>query len=137
MYDEFITFCRQCGIQREYMAPHCPEQNDIAEQMNRTFHERAVAMLKHFGLSDGFLAEGLLMAIHIINLSPSRPLGYKIPQELWSGKTSDFGKLRIFGCEAYVLVPKDDRRKLKSRSWKCIFLGYGPDVIFGYRPETR
>jgi hypothetical protein len=37
-------------------------------------------------------------------------------------------------------VPKDDRRKLESRSWKCIFLGYGPNGSFGYRlwdPETH
>ena len=96
-------------------------------------------MLKHSGLSHGFWAEALLTVIHIINLSPSRPLGYKIPQELWSRKTPDYGKLRIFGCEAYALVPKDDRRKLESRSRKCIFLGYGPDGSFGYRlwnPET-
>ena len=97
-------------------------------------------MLKHSGLSDGFWAEALLTAVHIINLSPSRPLGYKIPQELWSGKTPDYSRLRIFGCEAYALVPKDDRRKLESQSRKCFFLVYGPDGSFGYRlwdPETR
>ena len=77
-------------------------------------------MLKHSGLTDGFWAEALLTAVDIINLSPSRPLGYKIQQELWSGKTPDYGKLWIFGCEAYALFPKVDRRKLWS--W-CIFLG--------------
>ena len=80
-------------------------------------------MHKHSGLSDGFWAEALLTAVHIINLLPSRPLGYKIPQELSSGKTPDYGALQIFGCEAYTLVPKDNRRKLDSRSRNCIFLG--------------
>ena len=96
-------------------------------------------MLKHSGLGDGFWAEALLTAVHIINLSPSRPLEDKVPQELWSEKTPDYNRLRIFGCEAYALVPKDDRRKLESRSRKCIFLGYRPDGSFGYRlwdPET-
>ena len=85
-------------------------------------------------------AESPLTAVHIINISPSRPLVYKIPQELWSGKSPDYGKLRIFGCEAYALVPKDDRRKLESRSRKCIFIGYEPDGSFAYQlwdPETR
>mgnify|MGYP000016949543 FL=1 len=95
--------------------------------MNRTIKERVVAMLKLSGLGDGFWAEALLTAIHIINMSPSRPLGYKIPQEIWSGKTSNYGKIRIFRCEAYALVPKDDHRNLESRSWKCIFLCYGLD----------
>jgi hypothetical protein len=37
-------------------------------------------------------------------------------------------------------VPKDDCRKVKSRSRKCIFLRYGPHGSFGYRlwdPETH
>jgi hypothetical protein len=97
-------------------------------------------MLHHSGLSDGFWAEALLTAVHIINMSPSRPLGSKIPQELWTKQKPDYGQLRIFGCEAYTLVPKDDRRKLESQSRKCIFLGYGTDGSFGYRlwdPETH
>ena len=36
------------------MAPHSPQQNGIAERMNRTIQERIVTMLKHSGLSDGF-----------------------------------------------------------------------------------
>ena len=38
------------------------------------------------------------------------------------------------------LIPKDDRRKLESRSRKCVFLGYGPDGEIRYRlwdPEHR
>ena len=97
-------------------------------------------MLKHSGFNDCFWAEALLTAVHIINLSLSRPLSLKILQELWSRKTPDYDKLRIFGYEAYTLVPKDDRRKLESWSRKCIFLGYEPEGSFGYRlwdPETR
>jgi hypothetical protein len=66
-------------------------------------------------------------------MSPSRPLGSKIPQELWTQRKPDYDKLRIFGCEAYAVVPKDDRCKLESRSRKCIFLGYGRDGSFSYR----
>jgi hypothetical protein len=69
---------------------------------------------------------------HIINISPSKPLGSKIPQELWTGQKPDYGKLQIFGCEPYALVLRDERRKLESRSRKCVFLGYGPDGSFGY-----
>ena len=100
--------------------------------MNQIIQEWILDMLKHSELSDGIWAESLLTTVHIINMSSSRPLGYKIPQELWSRKTPDNGKLRIFGCVAYTLVPKDERRKFKSRSWKCIFLGYGPDERFEY-----
>jgi hypothetical protein len=90
-------------------------------------------MLNHSGLTDDFWAEALLTAVHIINMSPSRPLGSKIPQELWTRRKPDYGKLWIFGCEAYALVPRDECRKLESRSWKYVLLGYGPDGSFSYR----
>ena len=40
--------------------------------------------------------------------------------------------MRIFGCKAYVHVPKDERSKLDAKSRPCIFVGYGQDK-FGYR----
>ena len=58
--DEFVKFCRERGIRREYTAPYSPEQNGIAESMNRTIQERVVSMLQHSGPSDGFWAEALL-----------------------------------------------------------------------------
>ena len=54
-----------------------------------------------------------------------------MPQEIWTGSKPNYDKLRIFGCEAYALIP---------RSRKCVFLGYGPDGEIGYRlwdPENR
>ena len=86
-------------------------------------------MLQYFGLSDGFWAEALLTTVHIINMLPSRPLGLKILQETWTGSKPNYDKMRIFGCEAYALIPKDDRWKLEPRSRKCVFLGYGPDGV--------
>ena len=40
--------------------------------------------------------------------------------------------LRVFGCNAYVHVPKEERGKLDSKSKKCIFVGYGNETK-GYR----
>ena len=43
--EEFVKFCQERGIRREYTAPYSPEQNRIAERMNRTIQERIVSML--------------------------------------------------------------------------------------------
>ena len=56
--DEFVKFCRERGIRREYTAPYSPEQNRIAERMNRTIQERVVSMLQHSGLSGWLLGKG-------------------------------------------------------------------------------
>jgi hypothetical protein len=69
-------------------------------------------MLHHSGLSEGFWAEALLTAVLIINMSPSRPLRSKIAPELWTGRKPDYGKLRILVCEAYALMPMEERCKL-------------------------
>jgi transposase InsO family protein len=37
--NEFAQFCRERGIRREFTAPHSPEQNGVAEQMNGTIQE--------------------------------------------------------------------------------------------------
>ena len=45
----------------------------------------------------------------------------------------------VFGCDAYVHVPKEKRTKLDTKSEKCIFIGY-KDGLKGYKlwnPETR
>ena len=80
------------------------------------------------------------MTIHIINMSLSRPLGLRIPHELWTDNKPNYDKMRIFGCEVYALIPKDDHHKLEPRSRKCVSLGYGPDDDIRYRfwdPEYR
>ncbi len=33
--------------------------------------------------------------------------------------------LRIFGCQAYVNIPKEERKKLDVKSKMCILVGYG------------
>ena len=66
------------------------------------------------------------MAVHIINTSP-------IHRDIWIDSKLSYDKLRIFGCEAYALIPKNDRRKLEPRSRKFVFLGYGPDDEIRYQ----
>jgi transposase InsO family protein len=48
--DEFVQFCRERGIRREFTAPYSLEQNGVAERMNRTIQEQIVSMLHHSGL---------------------------------------------------------------------------------------
>lgn len=71
-------------------------------------------------------------AVAQINLSPSAPLNGDVPERFWSGQEASYGHLRVFGCRAFVHIPKDERSKLDGKTKQCIFLGYG-DEEFGYR----
>ncbi|KAB5533889.1 hypothetical protein DKX38_016975 [Salix brachista] len=68
----------------------------------------------------------------MINLSPSVPLEFDVPNIVWKGKDVSYAHLRVFGCRAFVHVPRDERSKLDSKTKQCIFLG-SEDDEFGYR----
>ena len=69
---------------------------------------------------------------HVINLSPVVALKSDVPNSIWYGKDVSYDHLRVFGCKAFVHVPKDERSKLDAKTRQCIFIGYGLDE-FGYR----
>ena len=53
-------------------------------------------------------------------------------ERVWTRKDVSYDHLRVFGCKAFVHIPKDERLKLDVKAKPCIFLGYGHEE-FGYR----
>ena len=109
-----------------------PQQNGVAERMNKTLVESVRSMLIDARLPHKFWAEALSTAVYLRNRSPTKAVEDKTPYEAWSGDRPNVKHLRVFGCIAYAHVPKDERRKLDSKSRKCILLGYGAEIK-GYR----
>jgi len=128
----FEEYCRSHGIRLEKTVPKTPQHNGVAERMNRTIYERIRCMLSHAKLPKSFWGEAMKTAVDLINLSPSVPLNCDFPQRVWTGKDVYFEHLRVFGCRAFVHVPRDERPKLDSKAKQCIFLGYGHEE-FGYK----
>eukprot|EP00253_Pinus_taeda_P033454 PITA_33454 len=96
-------------------------------------------MLNGVGLGQEFWAEVVETACYLVNRSPLSVLEDKTPQEAWIGKKTSLSHMRVFGCDAYVHVPKEKSTKLDSKSERCIFIGY-KDGLKGYKiwnPETR
>ena len=96
-------------------------------------------MLSGAGLGQELSAEAVNTACYLVNRSHSSALEDKTPQEVWNGKKPSLSHLRLFGCDAYVHVPKEKRTKLDSKSEKYIFIGY-KDGLKGYKlwnPVTR
>ena len=136
---EFEELCKKCGIARQKNTPYTPHKNKVAERMNRTLMEKARSMLSGTGLGQEFWAEAVETACYLVNRSPSSALEDKTPHEVWTGKKPYLSHLRVFGCDAYVHLPKEKRTKLDNKSEKCIFIGY-KDGLKGYKlwnPETR
>ncbi|KAG8481224.1 hypothetical protein CXB51_025964 [Gossypium anomalum] len=134
--DEFNRLCKSEGIVRHLTVRHTPQQNGVAERMNRMIMEKVRCMLSNANLPKSFWAEAASTACFLINRSPSVAIEKKTPQEVWSGNPANYSDLKIFGCPAYAHV---NNGKLEPRSIKCVFLGYKAGVK-GYKlwcPENR
>ena len=94
---EFDGFCKEKWIIRHKTVRHTPQQNGLAERMNKTLVEKVMCMLFSANLLKHFWADAVTTAVYLINRSPSTTLNFKTPQEVWSGKTLDLSNLRIFG----------------------------------------
>eukprot|EP00253_Pinus_taeda_P018317 PITA_18317 len=129
---EFEEFCKKSGIARHRTTPYTPQKNGVEERMNKTLMERARSMLSGAKLGQEFWVEAMETTCYLVNRSPSSALEYKTPQEVWTGNKPSLSHLRVFGCDAYVHVPKEKRTKLDTKSKKCIFIGY-KDGLKGYK----
>ena len=95
-------------------------------------------MLSDAKLLKSFWVEAMRTAIDFINLSALVPLDGDVSQRVQMGKDVSSKHLKVFGCRAYVHIPKDERSKLDDKAKEYINLGYGYEE-FGYRlwdPQT-
>ncbi|KAI4324009.1 hypothetical protein L6164_023577 [Bauhinia variegata] len=112
----FERYCKDHGIKLEKVVPKTTQQNGVAKRMNRTITERIRCMLSHTKLPKAFWGESMRTTVDLINLSPSVPLSGDIPERVWKGKDVSYKHLRVFGCKAFVHIPRDERFKLDAKS---------------------
>ena len=128
--DQFSYFCNKEGISRHFTVRDTPQQNGVAERMNRTLLEKVRCMLSNAGLDKQFWAEAVMYASHLIYRLPSAALNGKTPLVVWSGKPiNDYDTLHVFGSTTYYHVKES---KLDPRAKKALFMGVTLGVK-GYR----
>lgn len=67
----FADFCTENGILHDFTNPYSPQQNGIAERLNRTIMESARSMLYKANLPLHFWAEACSVAVFLQNCSPT------------------------------------------------------------------
>ena len=121
---EFESYLESKGIHHVLTVPYSPEQNCVAELMNRTLLESAWSMMVHAGLPDRLWAEALECSAYIKNFTPTSAIkGNKTPFEVLSRKKPDVSHLKVSGCMAYAHVPDTKRQKLDKKAVKLQFVG--------------
>ena len=71
MSEEFQSFLKEKGIAHQLSVAYCPQQNGVAERMNRTLMERARSMISHAGVPKCYWGEAVATAAYITNRVPS------------------------------------------------------------------
>jgi transposase InsO family protein len=125
------NYLKKEGIKSECTVGYAPEQNGVAERKNRTLMEAARTMLIDSGLSRRYWAEAVANANHVFNRIVNGKQE-KSPSELMYGRKPTPITFHEFGCDAYVMIPTEKRKKLDNKAEKLKFLGYDNNAK-GYR----
>ena len=78
----FSEYCAAQGIRMEKTILGTPQQNGVAERMNRTLNERARSMRLHAGLPKTFWVDAVNIVAYLINQGPSVPMEFRLPKEV-------------------------------------------------------
>jgi hypothetical protein len=77
--------------------------------------EKSRSMLNGVGLGHEFRVEVVGTTCYLVNRSPSSVMDDKTPHEVWNGNKPSLTHLKVFDCDAYVHVPKENKSKLDKK----------------------
>ncbi|GJW42702.1 putative ribonuclease H-like domain-containing protein, partial [Tanacetum coccineum] len=121
---DMLEFCGNKGIKQEYSNARTPQQNGVAERMNRTLIEAARTMLADSLLPTTFWAEAVSTACYIFNRVRVTKPQHKTPYELLFGHKPIISYIRPFGCHVTILDTLSVLGKFDGKSDEGFLVGY-------------
>ncbi|GJS00510.1 putative ribonuclease H-like domain-containing protein [Tanacetum coccineum] len=121
---DMLEFCGNKGIKQEYSNARTPQQNGVAERMNRTLIEAARTMLADSLLPTTFWAEAVSTACYIFNRVRVTKPQNKTPYELLFGHKPIISYIRPFGCHVTILDTLSVLGKFDGKSDEGFLVGY-------------
>ena len=112
---EIESFCKEERINRELTTPYNPQQNGVAERKNRTIMEAVKTMIHDQDLPMHLWDEATRTTVYVHNILSHSALGFKTPEEMFTGKKPEVSHLKIFGFPIYVTY-----QKKREPSWTLL-----------------
>ena len=123
--NEFKHYLCENGIKHELTVAYTPQQNGVAERMNRTLFDLVRSMIHFKRVDKRFWAEAFATAVYVRNRVTSRALPPNTtPYHFWHGKAPDLSHTRVFGSECWYVVPRKKVKKLDARAREATMMGY-------------
>ncbi|QRW21240.1 Retrovirus-related Pol polyprotein from transposon TNT 1-94 [Rhizoctonia solani] len=122
---EWEEHAAQKGTVLETTAPYSSQQNNIAEQLNRTLTNKAQAMLLKSAAPKFLWNKAIAYACYLKNRVPTQVHGkfWKTLFEAFWGNKPDVSVLRPWGTKCYVLNQGKNRSKLDPKTFTATFVG--------------
>ena len=127
----FSRVCKEHGIAHVATPARKPELHGLAENWNRVVIRIANSLLYSARISHILWAAAVGHANYLKNRSPNRHLGGLTSYELFYHKRPRVSDLRIWGCDAWELLPAGQVLGQANRK-RLIYVGHAPDRI-GWR----
>jgi hypothetical protein len=109
----FVNFYKYVGIKREFTTPYNPQQNGVAERKNRAIMEAMKTMIHDQDIPMSLWEEATMTVVYVQNRLSHSALGFKTPEEMFTGKKPEVSHLKIFGCPIFIHIPKEKKNKLE------------------------
>ncbi|GJV08521.1 zinc finger, CCHC-type containing protein [Tanacetum coccineum] len=119
-----LEFCGEKGIKQEFSNARTPQQNGVAERMNRTLIEAARTMLADSLLPTTFWAEAVNTACYTFNRVRVTKPQNKTPYELLFGHKPILSYIKPFGCHVTILNTLSPLGKFDGKSDEGFLVGY-------------
>jgi hypothetical protein len=139
-----LQYLTKEGFEHQQTTRYTPEQNRVAERINRTLGESTSAMLHTAKLPYKLWPELWETARYLYSKSPIKALAlHAVPEAKFKPfhkhKKPSVPLLPIYRCAAFTHVPKQLRSKLEPRSQKLIFVAYSskskPYTLWNPEPD--
>ena len=120
---DFAEFFQDTGIQRIKSLSYTPQQNGVAERMNRTLQEMTLCMLADCDSPKQYWAEAVVYAAYIRNRSPSSSIKFYVPFKRRFGRSPTLTMTHRFGSTVYAKILDQLRVKLDYKAEPARFAG--------------
>ena len=128
--DQFRNALLSNNITYETTSPHTPHQNGKAERSNRSQCELAVACMHAANAEPHLWGWAVTTVVFITDRMPTRATDMRTSAYFEiHGQPADLSRLRVWGCDAFIHLPRNKQPSFGPRAVKGTFVGYDPHSL--------
>ena len=120
--DRFQKIITESGINHERTQIKTPQQNGVAERLNRTIGNGVRSALIGSGLPSRYWPQAVKHVVQMRNVSPNSAIDNQIPYELWHERCANYDDFHHFGCTAIVYNEEATAKLADPKGIECRLL---------------